>query len=53
LPRIALPLATTDASIAIFDAEYADNFWRPVTAIRNADLRRNNATACDPTKKSW
>ena len=43
-------MATVDASIAIFDAKYAYNFWRPVTAIRNADLDGNNATERDP---SW
>ena len=41
-------MATADASIAIFDAKYAYNFWRPVTAIRNADLDGNNATERDP-----
>ncbi len=42
-------MATADASIEIFDAKYAYNFWRPVTAIRNADLDGNNATERDPT----
>jgi hypothetical protein len=42
-------MATADASIAIFDAKYAYNFWRPVTAIRNADLDGNDATERDPT----
>jgi hypothetical protein len=42
-------MATADASIAIFDAKYAYNFWRPVTAIRNADLDGNNATERNPT----
>jgi hypothetical protein len=41
-------MATADASIAIFDAKYAYNFWRPVTAIRNADLDGNNGTERDP-----
>jgi len=41
-------MATADASIAIFDAKYAYNFWRPVTAIRNADMDGNNATERDP-----
>jgi PAP2 superfamily len=26
-----------DALIAVFDAKYTYNFWRPVTAIRNAE----------------
>ena len=42
-------MATADAGIAIFDAKYSYNFWRPVTAIRNADLDGNNATERDPT----
>ena len=42
-------MATADAGIAIFDAKYTYNFWRPVTAIRNADLDGNNATERDPT----
>jgi hypothetical protein len=34
-------MAMDDALIAVFDAKYAYNLWRPVTAIRNAegDLR--------------
>ena len=30
-------MAMDDALIAVFDAKYAYNFWRPVTAIRNAE----------------
>jgi hypothetical protein len=41
-------MAGADAYIAIFDAKYAHNFWRPVTAIRNADLDGNDATERDP-----
>ena len=40
-------LATADAFIAIFDAKYAYNFWRPVTAIRNGDMDGNDATERD------
>jgi len=40
-------IATDDAFIAVFDAKYHYNFWRPVTAIRNADLTGNKATARD------
>jgi hypothetical protein len=29
-------MAMDDALIAVFDAKYAFEFWRPVTAIRNA-----------------
>jgi hypothetical protein len=31
----AASMAADDALIAIFDAKYAYNFWRPVTALRN------------------
>jgi PAP2 superfamily len=33
-----------DALIAVFDAKYHYNFWRPVTAIRNGDIDGNDAT---------
>jgi hypothetical protein len=42
--------ATDDAMIAVFDAKYHYNFWRPVTAIRNGDIDGNDATERDP---SW
>jgi hypothetical protein len=40
-------MAATDAFIAVFDAKYAHNFWRPVTAIRNGDMDGNDATHLD------
>jgi hypothetical protein len=43
-------ITTDDAFIAVFEAKYHYNFWRPVTAIRNADLSNNPATLRDP---SW
>jgi hypothetical protein len=43
-------MAGLDAYIAVFDAKYTYNFWRPVTAIRNADLGGNAAT---PRDASW
>jgi hypothetical protein len=43
-------MATKDAFIAVFDGKYAYNFWRPITAIRNADLTGNKAT---PRDASW
>ena len=43
-------IAGIDAYIAVFDAKFAYNFWRPVTAIRNADLTGNKAT---PREASW
>jgi hypothetical protein len=42
-------VALTDAYIAVFDAKYRYNFWRPVTAIRNGDLNGNPDTQIDVT----
>jgi hypothetical protein len=42
-------IALTDASIAVFDAKYQYEFWRPVTAIRNGDLDDNPATEREST----
>src|SRR5439155_10673682 len=33
-----------DAMIAVFDAKYTYEFWRPFTAIRNGDIDGNPAT---------
>lgn len=33
-----------DAMIAVFDAKYHYDFWRPTTAIRNGDIDWNEAT---------
>jgi hypothetical protein len=41
--------ALTDAYIAVFDAKYRYNFWRPVTAIRNGDSDANPDTEIDAT----
>lgn len=43
-------IAGNDAVIAVFDAKYQYNFWRPITAIRNADITQNAAT---PREESW
>ena len=43
-------MAAADSFIAVFEAKYQYNFWRPVTAIRNADLSQNAAT---PRDASW
>ena len=43
-----LNMAMADSLIAGFEAKYAVNFWRPVTAIRNAGLAGNAAIAADP-----
>jgi hypothetical protein len=40
-------MAADDAFIAVFEAKYHYNFWRPITAIRNADLSNNSATPRD------
>ena len=42
-------IAGADANISVFDAKYAYNLWRPVTAIRNADQTDNPATPRDAT----
>jgi hypothetical protein len=36
-------MATCDAFVAVFDAKYHYQFWRPITAVRNADLTGNTA----------
>ena len=42
-------MTLTDAYIAVFDAKYHYEFWRPGTAIRNADLNNNPDTERDAT----
>ncbi len=42
--------AMDDALIAVFDAKYHYNFWRPITAIRNGDTYGNGVTERDA---SW
>jgi membrane-associated phospholipid phosphatase len=46
-------LAQADAMIAVWDAKYTYNFWRPVTAIRAADTDGNPATPADPAWTSF
>ncbi|MEY9183632.1 hypothetical protein ABIG06_005208 [Bradyrhizobium sp. USDA 326] len=43
-------ISANDAIVAVFDAKYHYNFWRPMTAIRNADITQNPAT---PRESSW
>jgi hypothetical protein len=43
-------MATDDAFIAVFEAKYHYNLWRPITAIRNGDLSKNPAT---PRDAAW
>jgi hypothetical protein len=45
-----MSIAGADAYIAAWDAKYTYNFWRPVTAIQNADTDGNPATTADT---SW
>jgi hypothetical protein len=42
-------IALNDALIAVLDAKYHYNFWRPVTAIRNGDIDGNPATDREAT----
>jgi hypothetical protein len=42
-------MVSTDAGMACFDSKYTYLSWRPVTAIRNADLDGNLDTTADPT----
>ena len=42
-------IAINDALIAVLDAKYHYNFWRPVTAIRNGDIDGNAATDREAT----
>jgi PAP2 superfamily len=43
-----LNLTLADSVIAFYDAKYAYNFWRPVTAIRAAGTDNNPDTIADP-----
>jgi hypothetical protein len=42
-------MAMADAYIAGWDSKFHYNFWRPYTAIRNADTDGNNTTTGDKT----
>ncbi len=42
-------LVDSDAGIACFDSKYHYLFWRPIMAIRNAQIDGNPATQPDPT----
>jgi len=45
----ALDLSFADSTIALYDAKYHYQLWRPITAIRLADTDGNPATIGDPT----
>jgi hypothetical protein len=42
-------LAGADGAISCWNDKYYWNFWRPITAIREADTDGNPATVADPT----
>lgn len=44
----AMNLVGADGAIAAWDAKYEYNFWRPITAIREADTDGNPDTIADP-----
>ena len=44
-----LALGLNDSFIAVLDAKYHYNFWRPITAIRNGDIDNNPATDREAT----
>jgi membrane-associated phospholipid phosphatase len=48
-----LNIAMADAAICAWDAKYYFNFWRPVTAIRNADSDGNAETMSDAAWQSF
>jgi hypothetical protein len=48
-----LNIAMADAAICAWDAKYAYDFWRPVTAIRNGDIDGNATTEGDPSWTSF
>jgi hypothetical protein len=43
-------LVETDAAIGVWNSKYTYQFWRPITAVRNAGIDGNPATVADP---SW
>lgn len=43
-----LNLAMADAGIVCWDAKYTYEYWRPIDAIRRADVDSNAATTADP-----
>src|SRR4051794_38450324 len=44
-----ISIGITDAIVAVLDAKYHYNFWRPITAIRNGDTDGNPATEREAT----
>lgn len=48
-----LNIALADATTAVFEAKYFYSAWRPMTAIRNADLDGNHRTVPEPAWSSF
>jgi membrane-associated phospholipid phosphatase len=48
-----LDLAVADATIALYDAKYFYQVWRPVTAIRLGNTGYNPAIPFDPGAPNW
>lgn len=48
-----MSMALDDAILAMADAKLHYEFWRPITAIRNADQDGNDATTRDPAWEPW
>src|SRR5262245_12204446 len=48
-----LGMAATDAMVAVFDAKYRYEFWRPVTAIRNGDSTATRRRHARRTGSRW
>jgi hypothetical protein len=44
-----LSVAANDAAIAVYDAKFTYDFWRPITAIRNGDIDGDPETERDAT----
>jgi hypothetical protein len=41
-------MAIADAAVAVFEAKYHYNFWRPLTAVRSGDADGNSRTEPEP-----
>ena len=46
-----LDLSAADSLMTVWSDKYARNFWRPITAIRRADIDGNPDTQADPNWK--
>jgi hypothetical protein len=44
-------IAAADVYVAVMEAKYFYEFWRPITAIRNGDTDDNPATERDPARQ--